>query len=97
MPHISAELWSYIKENSNIDQIAWPKVDKNALVQDEIKIVIQVNGKLRGNMIISTEENQISIKEKAMEVDTVKKFIGNKSEIKKIIYIKNKLINIVVR
>ena len=97
VPHISAELWSYIKENSNIDQIAWPKVDKNALVQDEIKIVIQVNGKLRGNMIISTEENQISIKEKAMEVDTVKKFIGNKSEIKKIIYIKNKLINIVVR
>jgi leucyl-tRNA synthetase len=47
-------------------------------------------------MIISTEQKEIDIKEKVLEIDTVKKFIGNKSEIKKIIYVKNKLINIVV-
>jgi leucyl-tRNA synthetase len=96
VPHIVSELWTHIRENSDIDQITWPKVDKNALVQDEIKIVIQVNGKLRGNMIISTEQKEIDIKEKVLEIDTVKKFIDNKSEIKKIIYVKNKLINIVV-
>ena len=96
VPHIVSELWTHIRENSDIDQITWPKVDKNALVQDEIKIVIQVNGKLRGNMIISAEQKENDIKEKALEIDTVKKFIGNKGEIKKIIYVVGKLINIVV-
>jgi len=66
------------------------------LIQDEIKIVVQVNGKLRGNMIISSDETEGKIKEKAIEVDSVKKFINNGSEIKKIIYIKEKLINIVI-
>ena len=44
------------------------KVDKTALVQDEIKIVIQVNGKLRGNMIISTDRKEIDIKEKVWKL-----------------------------
>ena len=96
VPHISAELWAHIRENSDIDQIEWPKVDKNALVQEEKKIVIQVNGKLRVNMIISIELRESDIKEKALKIETVKKFISNKSEIKKIIYVKDKLINIVV-
>jgi len=96
VPHISAELWGYIRKNSDIDEIAWPKVDKSALVQEEIKIVIQVNGKLRGNMIISNEQKENDIKEKSLEIDSVKKFIINKSEVKKIIYIKGKLINIVI-
>jgi len=96
VPHITSELWESIRENTNIDSIPWPILDKSALVQDEIKIVVQVNGKLRGNMIISNEQTEIEIKEKAIEIDTVKKFINNKSEIKKIIYIKGKLINIVI-
>ena len=96
VPHITSELWTYIRENSDIDNMAWPLLDKSALVQDEIKIVVQVNGKLRGNMIISSEQTEIEIKEKAIEIDTVKKFINNKSEIKKIIYIKERLINIVI-
>ena len=96
VPHITSELWTYIRENSDIDNMAWPLLDKSALVQDEIKIVVQVNGKLRGNMIISNEQTDIEIKEKAIEIDTVKKFINNKSEIKKIIYIKERLINIVI-
>ena len=96
VPHITSELWVNIRENSDIDNIAWPVLDKSALVQDEIKIVIQVNGKLRGNMIISSQQTEIEIKEKAIEIDTVKKFINNKSEIKKIIYIKERLINIVI-
>ena len=96
VPHITSELWILIRENSDINGMAWPKVDKSALVQDEIKIVVQVNGKLRGNMIISKELADDEIKEKSIEIDTVKKFINNKDEIKKIIYIKEKLINIVV-
>jgi len=96
VPHITSELWTHIKGDSNIDKVMWPTVDNTALIQDEIKIVVQVNGKLRGNMIISRDETENKIKEKAIEVDSVKKFINNESEIKKIIYIKEKLINIVI-
>ena len=96
VPHITSELWILIRENSDINNIAWPKVDKSALVQDEIKIVVQVNGKLRGNMIISNQLTEDEIKEKSIGVDTVKKFINKEDEIKKIIYIKEKLINIVI-
>jgi leucyl-tRNA synthetase len=96
VPHISAELWGCISANSEIDQIAWPKVEKSALVQEEVKIVIQVNGKLRGNMIISIEQKENDIKEKALEIESVKKFIHDKGDIKKIIFIKDKLINIVI-
>ena len=76
--------------------MTWPIVDKTALVQDEIKIVIQVNGKLRGNMIISIEQKENDIKEKALEIESVKKFIHDKGDVKKIIFIKDKLINIVI-
>ena len=96
VPHITSELWAHIREGSSIDNMTWPTVDNSALIQDEIKIVVQVNGKLRGNMIISSDETEGKIKEKAIEVDSVKKFINNGSEIKKIIYIKEKLINIVI-
>ena len=68
-----------LKKDSNIDTMPWPKVDKSALVQDEVKIVVQVNGKLRGNMLISNEQKENEIKDKAMEIDTVKKFINDKN------------------
>ena len=96
VPHITSELWTLIRVNGDINRMTWPQLDKSALVQDEIKIVVQVNGKLRGNMIISKELADDEIKEKSIKIDTVKKFINNKEEIKKIIYIKDKLINIVV-
>ena len=96
VPHITAELWSLISKDGDIDNMMWPKVDKSALIQDEIKIVVQVNGKLRGNMIISNDESESEIKQKAIKTEYVKKFIGNGSEVKKIIYIKEKLINIVI-
>ncbi len=96
VPHITSELWCYLKPNTNIDDLPWPKVEKKALVLDEIKIVIQVNGKLRGNMIISADQKEIEIKDKAVEIESVKKFIDDKNRIKKIIYVKDKLINIVI-
>ncbi len=96
VPHITSELWGYIKPKTNIDEISWPSVEKSALVLDEIKIVIQVNGKLRGNMIISAGQKENQIKDKAIEIESIKKFIGDKDKIKKIIYIKDKLINIVI-
>jgi len=95
-PHITKELWININRNSSIDQQDWPKVDRSALIKNEVKIVIQVNGKLRGNMVISTDIDEEKVKNMAIKNEEVKKFISNSVEIKRIIYIKNKLINIVI-
>jgi leucyl-tRNA synthetase len=65
-------------------------------VKDKINIAIQVNGKLRGNMVVSTEIDEQEIKELGMKVESVKKYLTDKAAIKKIIYVQNKLLNYVV-
>ncbi len=95
-PHITKELWGNINRNSNIDKQEWPEVDQSALIKNEVEIVIQVNGKLRGNMVISTDKDEEEVKSMAIKNEEVIKFIPNSVEIKRIIYIKNKLINIVI-
>ena len=96
VPHITKELWGEINPNSEIDNQTWPSCDESFLVQDEINIAIQVNGKLRGNMVVSTEIDEQKIKELGMKVESVKKYLSDKNEIKKIIYVPNKLLNYVV-
>ena len=94
VPHITKELWLELKPNKDINLESWPEVDISALEKDEISIVVQVNGKLRANMLISNTDNEDEIKNKAIELDGIKKYTQDIG-IKKIIYIKQKLINIV--
>jgi len=96
-PHITKELWLNINPGSNIDEQKWPEVDKSALIKNESNIVIQVNGKLRGNMVISTDEDEDKVKKMALKNKDIKKFILDNVVIKKIIYVNNKLINIVIK
>ena len=70
IPHVTKELWSYINSNVKIEDQVWPKCDESALIQDEIKIVIQVNGKLRADMLISKDMSEKEIKNKAQNIDT---------------------------
>jgi leucyl-tRNA synthetase len=94
-PHITEELWFCLGEKKSISLSFWPKWDDNLIKDTEIKLVIQVNGKVRDEMRIAVDENENEIKEKAQKTESVLKFIEGK-EIKKIIYVKNRLINIVV-
>jgi leucyl-tRNA synthetase len=96
-PHITKELWVNINPGDNIDKQKWPEVDKSALIKNESTIVIQVNGKLRGNMVISTDKDEQEVKNMALKNEEIKKYMLGNVEIKKIIYIKNKLINIVIK
>ena len=82
------------KEESVI-KIIWPKYNKDALKQDVIQIVVQVNGKLRGKIEIASDATEDQIKEMALSDGNVKKFIGNKP-IRKFIYVPGKLANVVV-
>ena len=96
VPHISKALWEILNPENSIENSQWPQVDKNALIKDEISIVLQVNGKLRANMLISTEDSENEIKNKALSQENIKKYTDNR-EIIKTIYVKNKLVNIVAK
>ena len=96
VPHITKYLWEELNPKMIFEEQNWPKVDATALIKQEVNLVIQVNGKLRANMIISIDDSEEKIKKDVMMHDSVAKYISSGSEIKKIIYIKNKLINIVI-
>jgi leucyl-tRNA synthetase len=94
-PHITEEIWQLLGEKKTINISEWPKWDENLIKDNEIKIAVQVNGKVRAEIMIKSVENEEDVKKKALLNETVSKFTENK-EIKKIIYVKNRLVNIVV-
>ena len=74
----------------------WPTYDESKLVQTEFNIAVQVNGKLRGTITVDVNDSEEVIKQKALLNENVKKHVEGK-EIVKIIVIKNKIVNIVVK
>lgn len=94
-PHIAEELWEKLGHTESILKTPWPKWDPAALVQTTMTIVVQVNGKLRGEMDIPVDQAEEAIKEAAQKLEKVKVHTAGK-EIKKIIYVPKKLVNIVV-
>ncbi len=94
-PHLTEELWQTLGEKKSLTLADWPKWDKNLIKDDEVKIVIQVNGKVRAEMMIALNETEEEVKKKALNNENVLKFISQ-DKIKKIIYVKNRLINIVI-
>ncbi|MDX2500988.1 MAG: leucine--tRNA ligase [Deltaproteobacteria bacterium] len=95
VPHFAEELWSELGHDSSVLLAPWPKYRESALVKDELLIVVQVNGKLRSRFQVAIDTAEDTIKEMALADDRIVKFIDGK-EIKKVIVVKNKLVNIVV-
>ncbi len=95
-PHITEELNEYYALGNTICKSSWPVVDKSKLVENETTIGVQVNGKVRGTITVSADETEDEIKEKALSEENVKKHIEGK-EIVKVIVIKGRIVNIVVK
>jgi leucyl-tRNA synthetase len=95
VPHFAEELWEALGHQSSILLAPWPVHREDALEKDELLIVIQVNGKLRSRFQVGTDTGEETIKEMALKDERVQKFIDGKA-IKKVIVVKNKLVNIVV-
>ena len=94
-PHLTEEL----NEEMGYDLISnakWPVCDESKLVEEEKEIAVQVNGKVRATIHIGLDEDEESVKEKALECDNVKKHLEGK-EIVKVMVIKNKIVTIVVK
>lgn len=95
VPHIAHYLWIELGYGKDILNATWPGVDKKALESAQVNIIIQVNGKLRGQITLNQNEDEEVIKKLALDAEFVKPFIENK-EIKRVIVVKNRLVNIVV-
>ena len=93
-PHVCHELWSQLGNGENIDQAVWPVADKSAMVEDEKLIVVQVNGKVRSKLTVAADADEAFIKALGLEEENVKKFTDGKT-IRKVIFVKGKLLNIV--
>jgi leucyl-tRNA synthetase len=93
-PFIGEEIWNRLGHKDLITYAPWPVCDKSKLVLDTIKIAVQVNGKLRDTIEIGVNDSEETIKELAFASENVKKFTDGKT-IKKVIVVKNKIVNIV--
>jgi leucyl-tRNA synthetase len=93
-PHIAEELWERLGHKESVERAPWPKADPKWLVNDSMKIAVQVNGKLRAEFSCAAGATQEEVFQLAMALEEVKKFTDGK-EIKKKIYVPKKLVNFV--
>lgn len=93
-PHMAAELWQQLGHDTQLDFEDWPKWDDAKIVRDTMVIIVQVNGKVRGKLEVATGTAETDIKKLALDDENVKKYIT--AEPRKVIYVKDKLISIVV-
>jgi len=95
VPHVCHALWRELKPGSELFDQPWPQADASALQQDEIELVVQVNGKLRGQIRVAVDADKSSIEKAALENEHVQKFIAGQA-VKKVIVVAGRLVNVVV-
>ena len=95
-PHIGEELWTMIGKEGSVFNISWPSYDESALVQDEVEVIVQVNGKLRAKVSMDANISREDMEKVAMEDAKVQAAIKGKNVVK-VIAVPKKLVNIVVK
>ena len=93
-PHITQKIWSELGEQTLIMEESWPEADATALEESKKEIIIQINGKLRGKIVANINDDEPKIRDMILEDSNLKKYLLDK-DIKKVIYIKGKLVNYV--
>jgi leucyl-tRNA synthetase len=95
VPHISHALWHALGHTEAVVDCAWPEVDADALVQDSVTLIVQVNGKLRGKVSVAVDAQRDAIEAAVLGEENVSRHIGEQP-VKKVIVVPGKLVNVVV-
>jgi len=95
VPHICEELWQRLGHQQSLEMSGWPSWDESALVTEEVTMVVQVNGKVRGKISVAVDADKQIVEDTALTESNVQRFISEK-EIRKVIVVPGRLINIVV-
>lgn len=93
-PHIGEELWAILGNQESLTNAPWPIYDEAALVEDEVEVVFQVNGKVRAKLNIARGLSKEELEEKALAAEEIQSFIEGKT-VRKVIVVPDKLVNIV--
>ncbi|NQU43941.1 leucine--tRNA ligase, partial [bacterium] len=95
-PHLAEELWARLGLESSIFQHPWPSYDPKRLVRDEVVIVVQINGKMRAKLTVPADATEEQVHEVAMADENVSRHLEGQT-VQKMIYVKKKLLNVVIR
>nr|VFK54869.1 MAG: leucyl-tRNA synthetase [Candidatus Kentron sp. TUN] len=95
VPHITTVLWQALGRSEPLVDTPWPEADPDALQRDQINLVLQVNGKLRGHVTVAADANRNEIQQAALANENVQRFMEGRP-IKKVIVVPGKLVNVVV-
>jgi leucyl-tRNA synthetase len=95
VPHIASELWEHLGHRDRLDLVAWPTYDPDALEEEELLIVVQVNGKVRGKITVPADVTQNKIESVALADERVSAFLDGK-KVRRLVYVPRRLVNIVV-
>ena len=93
-PHLADDLWEQLGGTGSIHQQQWPQLDPNALVQDTITVVLQVKGKVRGNLEVPADTDKAELEQLALASDVAKKWLEDNPP-RRVIVVPGKLVNLV--
>ena len=97
VPHVTEELWhGVIDENTSVHDQSWPAYDESALKVDNVEIVLQINGKVRGRLVVPSEASKEELEKVALADERIKSLIGE-GTVRKVIAVPGRLVNIVVK
>ena len=94
-PHLGEELWQFLGHDNTLTFEAWPIYDESKLVKNQVEMVVQVNGKVRGKFMANIDEDKKVVEEMALAIPSVQAQMEGKT-LRKLIIVPNRIVNIVV-
>ena len=94
-PHLTEEVWSTFGNTPSVHTTSWPSYDEKLLLTSEVTLAVQIAGKMRGTIVIARDSDDTLVTETVKAHEMYKKYVGDTTP-KKIIIVKNKIVNIVI-
>lgn len=96
VPHICEEMWEHIGQKESVTTMRWPEYDKDALIKDDVEVVVQINGKVKEKLTVAATADKQELEKIALENEKIKLLLNGKSVVK-VVAVPGRLINIVVK
>jgi len=94
MPHLAEESWQVLGQPGLVSEAAWPQIERDLLVEDTVTLVVQVNGKKRGEVTVARGAQNAEIEAAVLALDAVKQALGGKA-VRKVIIVPMRIVNVV--
>jgi leucyl-tRNA synthetase len=94
MPHLAEECWQVLGQTGLVSEADWPKIERDLLVEDTVTLVVQVNGKKRGEVTVARGAENPEIEAAVLALDAVKQTLGGKA-VRKVIIVPMRIVNVV--